>query len=190
LASTVGPPCRAATAGPGRAGTVPPCLTVLWDRPSAHDTAHRPFTRVVLLMGHNHFRRVVSAHGTTHMIHQRRREGRKGGRRGAEEGVVGEVSSHRSRGGELKANNGRRRRTRMRAREAESCGCAAGGGGGGCFRGRDGAANGFIWACCTVGWAEPASGQKSRWGNGAVPRTWSCRARVVSWVRPAAHALH
>jgi hypothetical protein len=23
-----------------------------------------------------------------------------------------------------------------------------------------------------------------------VPRTWSCRARVVSWARPAAHALH
>jgi hypothetical protein len=94
----------------------PPCRagTVQWARPSAHDATHGPFTRVVPLMGQGHFRRVVLAHGTTHLIHQRRRGGWKGGRRGSrrgtEEGVAGEVSSHRSRGGELKANNGWRRR--------------------------------------------------------------------------------
>jgi hypothetical protein len=44
--------------------------------------------------------------------------------------------------------------------------------------------SGFIWARCAVGWGEPANGQKSRWRNGVVPttvpRTWPCRARVVS----------
>jgi hypothetical protein len=39
------------------------CLTVLWASPSAHDTIHGPFTRAVPPMGHDHFRRVVLAHG-------------------------------------------------------------------------------------------------------------------------------
>jgi hypothetical protein len=43
-------PCRVASCyGPG---------------PSAHDTGHGPFTRVVPPMGHDHFRRAVPAHGT------------------------------------------------------------------------------------------------------------------------------
>jgi hypothetical protein len=68
------------------------CRLVLWARPSAHDTAHGLFTCAVPPMGHGHFRCVVSAHGTTHMVH-RRRGGQKGGRRGTKgEGVADKVS--------------------------------------------------------------------------------------------------
>jgi hypothetical protein len=69
-------------------------LTVLRAKPSAHVTTHGSFTRAMPSMGHNNFRRVVPAQGTTHMVHRRRRrEGRKGGRRQTEgEGVAGVVS--------------------------------------------------------------------------------------------------
>jgi hypothetical protein len=46
------------------------CLTVLWARGAAHDTAHGPFTRAVPPMGHGHFHRVVPAHGMPTCVQQ------------------------------------------------------------------------------------------------------------------------
>jgi hypothetical protein len=42
-----GPSTRGLIGPIGSHRAVPPCQTVLWARPSAHDTAHEPFTRVV-----------------------------------------------------------------------------------------------------------------------------------------------
>jgi hypothetical protein len=108
-----------------------PCQTGLWARPSAHDTAHGPFTRVVP-------RR--AAHGPW-CTRASPAGGR--GRRGSAPAMEGE---ERRRGGE-----------------------DAGGG-------EEDAI--WRWRC------------EERRRGAAVPAVPPCRAKVVSWARPAAHDLH
>jgi len=117
---------------------------------------------------------------------------------GGEE-VAGEVRcrGHRSRAGELKANDGGG--SSSRGQSEAGCGCAEaeggkrirvrdlGGGAAGCGRAA------YIWRGVAGVWAW-AAGPKEAVGLAAVPATvpalWPCRARAVSWARPAAHALH
>jgi hypothetical protein len=102
---------------------------------------------------------------------------------------------HRSRDGMLKANDGQRRRIGSdeseRGRELRLRG---GGSDLGLGMGRGGRRLYMGLLRGGVGWVGPANGQKSRWDNrvvpATVPRTWPCRAGVVSWARVAAHAPH
>jgi hypothetical protein len=130
-------PCRHDTwhdrAVPARHGAVPrraavPCQTVLWARPSAHDTAHGSFTRAVPPVS-------PRGHGA-----------RVRARRAAVEGEGARRPWKERRGGEAE-------KMRAEAKEMRS-------GGGDARRG------GEVWPC------RP------------------CRAKAVSWARPAAHDPH
>jgi hypothetical protein len=135
--------------------------------------------------------------------HQRKRR-RGGGRRGVGEGLrekewPARCRGHRSRDGELKANDGRRRQIGSDESERGRGLWLRGVGGGSDL----GLGNGAGWSAALYGPAARWGGVSRPTAKKAVGAMGSCRppcralgrvvpvsCRVVSWARPAAHTLH
>jgi hypothetical protein len=118
------------------------------------------------------------------MVHWRRTEGRKGGRRRTEgEGVACEVSRSPEQGRRAQGKRRAAAADRMRARVAESCGCAVVGSDLGLGMGRGDHRLYMDLLRAGVGWAgqwpkEPL-GQWGRVGHRAAHLAVSCPSRVM-----------